>query len=47
MKKCRKITIYFVGDFYGTDFFGYDSLKELMQAENIKRKEIKEWIKVF
>ena len=47
MKKAKKITIYFVGDFYATDFFGYNSLKELMQSERIKRKDIREWIKVF
>ena len=47
MKECKKITIYFVGDFYAYDFWGYNTLKELMQAENIKRKDIKEWFKVF
>lgn len=47
MKKCKKITIYFIGDFYGTDFWGYNSLKELMADNNIKRKTIREWIKVY
>ena len=47
MKTCKKITIIFFGDFYGMDFFGYNTLKELMRAENIKRNQIKDWYKTF
>lgn len=41
--KNKKIVVFFYGDFYGTDFFGYNSLKELMQDNNIKRRQIKDW----
>ena len=47
MKQCRKITIIFVGDFYRTDFFGYNTLKDLMESEKIKRNQIKDWYKTF
>lgn len=42
-KEIKKIVIIFKGDFYGTDFFGYKSLKDLMKDNNIKRNEIKDW----
>lgn len=46
-KKVRKITILFYGDFYGTDYFEYETLKDLMEKEHIKRNEIKDWYKTF
>ena len=38
-----KIVIIFKGDFYGTDFFGYKTLKAVMEDYGIKRNQIKEW----
>lgn len=45
MGKVRKIVIIFKGDFYGTDFFGYDTLEAVMKDYGIKRSEIKDWYK--
>lgn len=40
-----KICIVFKGDFYCTDFFDYEYLKDILNDYNIKRKDIKEWWK--
>ena len=41
----KKITVIFKGDFYGTDFFGYNYLSEILRDYGIKRTTIKEWYK--
>ena len=40
-----KITIYFKGEFYGHDFFGYKYLGDVLRDYGIKRTAIKEWYK--
>lgn len=40
-----KITIIFKGDFYGTDYFGYKHLSDIIKDYGIKRSMIKEWYK--
>jgi hypothetical protein len=46
MRKLKKITVYFKGAFYGIDYFGYDTIKELLYNENIKRNNVDCFIKV-
>ena len=47
MKKCRKIVCQLKGDFYTTDFFDVQTLKEVMEQWNLKRSEIKCWWKEY
>lgn len=46
-RKIDKITVYFKNAFYGFDFWGYDTIKELMKGENIKRHHVNSFHKVY
>ena len=40
MRKVDKITVYFKNSFYSFDYWGYKTIKDLIQSENIKRNQV-------
>ena len=37
--RIEKITVYFKNCFYGFDYWGYKTIKDLMKSEGIKRNQ--------
>lgn len=46
-RKVSKITVYFKGAFYGFDYWGYSTIKDLIESEDIKRSHVNSFIKVY
>ena len=46
-QKIEKITVYFKNSFYGFDFFGYKTIKDLMESEGIKRSQVNSFYKHY
>ena len=47
MKKVEKITVYFKYSFYGFDYWGYKTIKDLIDSEGIKRGQVNSFYKHY
>ena len=47
MRKVEKITVYFKNCFYGFDYWGYKTIKDLIYSEGIKRHQVNSFYKHY
>jgi hypothetical protein len=47
MRKVEKITVYFKNSFYGFDYWGYKTIKDLIDSEGIKKSQVNSFYKHY